>query len=595
MHQKIAHLSIHYLGLGAFLLSCWGGGRALERWLPSGADEDRALDRTLASVFGAGLWICALQWLALAGALRPGWILALLAAAGAFAIFGLRPAVRADALDLPALRVRPVGGCEQFGVLVLVMLVIPTLVAPLKPPLAWDELMYHLPHARQWAENSALEVNEWLRYPWFPYNYNLLFAGALTLGSDVAPHLLHAAAGWATALLIYLGGRRYGGHAIGCIATAIWLVIAAGQFDTAYIDMGVTVFVFSASLALLRWIEAPERRVWLGLAAFLLGVAAGSKYQVLGLVPAFAALLAMRDRKIPTLALAVGCFLVPCAYWYVRNAVSTGDPFDPVGGKFFGYFDWNPQDYQAQFEDLDSRSGWPSWLIAPALVSPLLSNCIRSEALRSAMGLGACGILVWWLTAAYPRYLLPSYPMLALLAAFGWRKIDSLVLEGLVRAGIGRSAGGGTLLENRALQAFIVVLLAVGSGIHIHKDWSRVVASPAAREALLERKVAGYKVLSYLRSERLGKTYQFGLEGSIYYGPAPIWGDIFGPWRYRDFQSLAPPELASKLAGQGFEFMVVNSLRFPQIDAGAEFSRHFEEVYQADGVILYRIVGTEAL
>lgn len=46
----------------------------------------------------------------------------------------------------------------------------PTLFAPLGPPISWDELMYHLPQARQWALSGQLSVNEWLRYPWFLYN-----------------------------------------------------------------------------------------------------------------------------------------------------------------------------------------------------------------------------------------------------------------------------------------------------------------------------------------------------------------------------------------------------------------------------------------
>ena len=39
----------------------------------------------------------------------------------------------------------------------------PTLLAPLSPPMAWDELAYHLPHAREWARSGRLVVTDWLR------------------------------------------------------------------------------------------------------------------------------------------------------------------------------------------------------------------------------------------------------------------------------------------------------------------------------------------------------------------------------------------------------------------------------------------------
>ena len=74
----------------------------------------------------------------------------------------------------------------------LALVALPALMAPLAPPAAFDELMYHLPYARQVAQSGSLGIHEWLRYPWFPYNYNLLYAGALLVGDDVLTHFLGA-------------------------------------------------------------------------------------------------------------------------------------------------------------------------------------------------------------------------------------------------------------------------------------------------------------------------------------------------------------------------------------------------------------------
>jgi hypothetical protein len=71
--------------------------------------------------------------------------------------------------------------------LVLAAVILPLMLEPLRPPHDWDELMYHLPYARFWAEQGGLDVNEWLRFPVFPYSMELLYAGALLVGSDVLP------------------------------------------------------------------------------------------------------------------------------------------------------------------------------------------------------------------------------------------------------------------------------------------------------------------------------------------------------------------------------------------------------------------------
>lgn len=98
---------------------------------------------------------------------------------------------------------------------------------------------------------------------------------------------------------------------------------------------------------------AEQRAVWL--VAFLFCVAAGSKYQVLWLLPLFGAALLRRHRLQgpgwrmrsgwPTWRGAALAFALPCMYWYARNALLTGEPFNPLGGRLLGFTDWNLDDY----------------------------------------------------------------------------------------------------------------------------------------------------------------------------------------------------------------------------------------------------------
>ncbi len=111
------------------------------------------------------------------------------------------------------------------------------------------------------------------------------------------------------------------------------------------------------------------------------------------------------------------------------------------------------------------------------------------------------------------------------------------------------------------------------ASVRMVKDWQKIAVTDADREALLWKKVSGYPVLAFMRQNPLIKTYQFGLEDAIYYAPNPIWGDHFGPSRYRDFASLAPRELHAKLINLGFDSMLVHTGRWPQVNVQPDFGK----------------------
>src|SRR6218665_1505790 len=147
---------------------------------------------------------------------------------------------------------------ERIAAIALALVALPALVAPLAPPAAFDELMYHLPYARLVAQQGTLGIHDWLRYPWFPYNYNLLYAAALQVGDDVLPHFLNALAGALSVLMIFRLGILHANRLTACIGAAIWL--GMGDYANALIDMGVALFVLSAFVALWWWRESEPLR-----------------------------------------------------------------------------------------------------------------------------------------------------------------------------------------------------------------------------------------------------------------------------------------------------------------------------------------------
>ena len=584
MLHTLAFAGGQYALLAAWLFGCWGIG-----WARLRGTAGSAVTEPVAITLGIGIWICALQALGIGGALLKTPVLML---AGFGAVCGgleVARRMRHRQRGTPSIEGATVSAAEKWTFVAVALLALPTFLAPLSPPMAWDELAYHLPHAQQWAATGRLQINDWLRYPWFPANYDLLFAGALLFGNDVLPHLLHAAAGWLTAWLIYgLGVRHLQDRVAGGVAAALWLILSKGQYDRAYIDMGATLFILVACAALLEWRGSAARR-WLVASAFSLGVAAGAKYQVLALLPFFAVVLALRDRRPTTWLLAASALALPCIYWYARNAWLTGDPFNPIGGKLFGFSDWNLADYQGQFADLHDKAGWPDWLLWPAVAVPFLAALRQRPAVRGALVLGAYMLLVWVATSRYPRYLMTAYPVLALLSAAG----ACHVVRAMRRKAtwqfaphIARYAGG-----------MLVLIVVIAGTTWTLRHAQRIASTPAAREAMLQSEVNGYGMWAWLRDDRTGdsrkRIYQLGLEESLYFAPQPIWGDVFGRWRYADVVTLAPEAMHRKLASQGFDALVLDTARWPNLATQPGFDRYFILRHTEGATRLYSIAPNE--
>ena len=109
------------------------------------------------------------------------------------------------------------------------------------------------------------------------------------------------------------------------------------------------------------------------------------------------------------------------------------------------------------------------------------------------------------------------------------------------------------------------------------------------REAILADQVSGYGVWTYLRSHPQAKVYQLGLEDSLYYAPRPIWGEIFGPWRYSNYSGLPSDQLFQKLGKEGFTALSIHTGRFPDVNVRADFERYFQLLYRDGQVMLYAL------
>jgi hypothetical protein len=594
----------HYAALTVFVIGCWGWGRGVLSRLAPPPRRDAWLEAAMATALGIGLFICAFQALAIFGVFKTGATAALIAAGVVVAALQFPAWLR----ELRTLRAGAVAAvpwtyADRIAMVALALVALPALVAPLAPPAAFDELMYHLPYAREVAEQGVLGIHDWLRYPWFPYNYNLLYAAALQLGDDVLPHLLNGLAGGLSVLMVYRLGIRHANRLTACIGAAIWLGL--GDYSNALIDMGVALFVLTACVSLWWWRESEPLQGgmrWLGLAAFCLGVAAGSKYQALIFLPLVALFVVRHERRPRAWALVLLCFLAPCVYWYARNALMTGDPFNPIGARVFGFTEWIPADYVQQVADVRDHADLPNVLIWAVFLVPFSILWERSAAVRAAGWFCFYSLVVWVITSRYPRYLTASFPLLALMAALGWQVLFGWIVAGGRRVfGTKRNEDAPVPVSNRTPARpgdwAVVLLLAVLAAVSVKQTAGKVAAispTPETREAFLRQRVPGYAVMDYLRRNATGRVYQIALSEAIYYGPNPIWGDTLGPWRYTDFGRLSGGDLARKLGSMGFVAVVLPDTVVPVFSARIEFDKYFALQYEKDGSRVYRILPTAA-
>ena len=497
---------------------------------------------------------------------------------------------------------------DKVAGVALALVALPALIAPLAPPHAFDELMYHLPYARLVADEGRLGIHEWLRYPWFPYNYNLLYAAALQLGDDVLPHFLNGLAGGLSVIMIYRLGRLHVSRLTGLIGAAIWLGL--GDYSNALIDMGVALFVLTACVALWWWRESePGQPVqggmrWLGLAAFCLGVAAGCKYQALIFMPLVALFVIRHERRVKAWALALLCFLIPCIYWFARNAIMTGDPFNPIGARVFGFTQWIPADYVQQLADVRDHAQFPNGLLWGVLLLPFSPLWKRSAAVRAAGWFSFYSIVMWVITSRYPRYLTASFPLIALMSAVGWQVVFAWLLKGLRRltgakpagadAGVstGRMSHATARAGARVGDWVAVLLLAVLAAVSVRQTAlkvSMISLTPESKEAFLRKNVPGYAVMNYVRQHATGKTYQVALAEAMYYGPNPVWGDTLGPFRYSDYLLMPAADTARKLAAEGFTTLVLSPDMVKVLSVRPGFEAHFPVLFAQDGSAAYRI------
>lgn len=154
----------------------------------------------------------------------------------------------------------------------------------LAPPLAWDDLTYHLVRAGRWVQAGGYHLeaapHAWGYHEYFAPVGDVLSAWAmLPTRSDALLVLANALVLSIIALGIYAGARRLGSNESTAMLASAFVLLAppvAGYLPSAYVDT-LSLALFALSVVLVDRI-ASERCAWAGvLACGVFGLAVGVK------------------------------------------------------------------------------------------------------------------------------------------------------------------------------------------------------------------------------------------------------------------------------------------------------------------------------
>lgn len=373
--------------------------------------------------------------------------------------------VRALWVQVRSIQLPRLGRGERALALFIAISLAIALVFALTPPTGWDGIQYHLVFPKLALEAGRFTIPPDNLSLSNPSLVELLFLAAMGLGSDSAAQAVH----WSYLVLavgaVLAFAARYFTWRVGWLAAAFLVAVPSVLLVAtwAYNDAALMLYTLTALLWTLRALETQRARDFL-LAGALAGLALGEKYTAsfvplaLGAIVLFQSGLRMPDARALRNAILLGVVAFTLALpWYLRNYNFTGNPVHPFA---FGglYWDaWRAAWYSRFGSGLitdplkllivpwtvtvqGNQAGLFDATIGALLLAFLPFNLLKREpetkqGVVRAMWFMVAVLFAFWLLGVaqskllwQTRLLFPAFPLLAILAAEGWRRLSQLEL-----------------------------------------------------------------------------------------------------------------------------------------------------------------------
>jgi hypothetical protein len=432
-----------------FVLSYAGLGSVIVRWLLPDQDE---LDQLLVAIaFGLGLTGLLVFGLGLAGILDPAiyavWTV------GGLALFGLNARRFIGSL---APRSGASGTLTVLAIVILVVTIVQVVPYLVAPPVATDELEYHLLIPKLYLEMGKIANIPLLCEASYPSLAEYLFTPVLAIAGDVACKALHF---WLGLCGLVAMGRlvarvRPAGDRLLAPALFVSMPLVSPIFAAAWND-GLFVALLVIAFGLLLDYHSGRHRAGdddarpLVVAGILVGLAAWTKYTIvlilMGLAPLLLIALLRWRWRLRDVVLFVAPIGTISVLVFAKNWAFTGNPFFPFLSAYFE----NPLWTQAAADHFHravrefEMGGW-TWSnfltfpvhvfirprlvdihpgVVPLILSPVLIFRSMNRELVFLKALIACQILAWLLIHSENRSLLTVFAVLLVVEAIELQRV----------------------------------------------------------------------------------------------------------------------------------------------------------------------------
>jgi hypothetical protein len=472
----------------------------------------------------------------------------------------------------------------------------------------WDSLSYHLADPKIYLRNHKIGFIPWESHSNFAFTAEMWYTVALAFHSVALAKLFHFTCGLGACLTTYAIGRRHFSHGVGVVAA---LILAGSspiltESGTAYVDLAATFYTALTLLCLLNGLKENDCRWMMPLSAIIMGFTLSCKALALTSLAMFAGALliwqivrqkrsitdaTMRAAGWCVVALAVGC------PWYVKSFILTGDPVFPFGYKVFHSPYWNtpnsasysaanyafgmghkPVDFVYAPWNLtmyalpghlsktylyltgsptlvNSFNDYPTALMAlPAI---FLAALIALPFLRGSKLIGllaaysGLSFVFWFGSTQYIRYLLPVFPVLALLS--GWSVVRLVSAKRFSGYALGAVAAAS-------------VIFTLVNGLQLAAAELPVATGALSQSAFLSQTdPVGYNAMNFINTStpQNAKVVFYGEPFGFYCDRDYFWGEAghstFVP--YSTFHSAR--DLQNWFIANRVTYILVNPQNFP--------------------------------
>lgn len=311
----------------------------------------------------------------------------------------------------------------------------------LGPPLAFDEVWYHLTLPKLWLLHHYIFFipGGLLYYSVMPKFAELLYTAGLAFGSGVIPQLIHFVFGLLVCVVIYKIARMFLTPFFSFLAVIMFYlnIIVAWESTTAYIDLVRTFFEVMALWGFFVWWKNAQWK-WVFASALLLGFAIMTKLLAMGSLVLFSGLIVYSQwNKIPQISSKilltaryllvywVIALVVPLP-WFIFSYIHTGNPVYPFFTSLYpvvpshfsilGFF----VDIWHLFTHADDPVS-PLYLIfLPLIIMLFLKGNLGKKSEIKLLGIYALlALIVWYVTprTGGGRFIIPYLPAFSILCA----------------------------------------------------------------------------------------------------------------------------------------------------------------------------------